>query len=136
MPNWGNNLRPVSQELIDEEKKWADLWKRRKLNSERREIDEQRKGGGSPLRGNRKLQSTFLDEIDDPHGDYVRAGAAGHDRGPQYPYTMEDVRRHEAEVKGLESWNTNLERASSSSVPRQESSSSAPLAESNENIHT
>ncbi len=107
-----------------------------RLNSDRREIDEQRKRGGSPLRGNRKLQSTFLDEIDDPHGDYVRAGVAGHDRGPQYPYTMEDVRRREAEVKGLVSRNTNLERASSSSVPRQESSSSAPPAETNTNIHT
>jgi hypothetical protein len=49
---------------------------------------------------------------------------------------MEDVRRHEAEVKGLESWKTNHERASSSFVPRQESSSSEPPAESNENIHT
>ncbi len=58
------------------------------------------------MRGNRKLQSTFLDEIDDPHGDYVRAGAAGHERGPQYPYTMEDVRRHDAEVKGKAEGNT------------------------------
>ncbi len=83
------------------------------------------------MRGNRKLQSTLLDEIDDPHGDYVRAGAAGYDRSPEYPWTLEDVRRHEAEVKGLESWNANLERASSSSIPRQGSSSSAPPAESN-----
>jgi hypothetical protein len=118
VPNWGNNLLPVSQDLIDEEKRWADLWKRRKLNSERREIDEQRKGGGSPLRGNRKLQSTFLDEIDDPHGDYARAGAAGYDRGPQYPYKRRMyVRRHDAEVWGLVSWDTNPERASSSSAP-------------------
>ncbi len=73
----------------------------------------------------------LLDEIDDPHGDYVRAGAAGYDRGPEYPWTLEDVRRHEAEIKGLESWNANLERASSSSIPRQESLSSSPPDKTN-----
>jgi hypothetical protein len=121
VPNWGNNLLPVSQELIDEQKRWADVWKRRRLDSDRRESDNQRKSGGSPLRGNRSSKSTFLDEIDDPHGDYNRAGAAGYDKGPEYPYTMEDVRRHDAEVKGLRSKYTNLRSASSSSVPRQDS---------------
>jgi hypothetical protein len=59
----------------------------------------------------------------------------GHEQVLQYPWTKEDVRRHEAEGKGLESWNTNLERASSSSVPRQGSSSSSPPAETNKRIH-
>jgi hypothetical protein len=87
------------------------------------------------LRGNRSSKSTFLDEIDDPHGDYSRAGAAGYDKGPEYPYTMEDVRRHDAEVKGLRSEYTNLGSASSSSVPRQESSSSTLPADTSRNIH-
>ena len=103
VPNWGNNPLSVSKELLEEEKRWAESWKRRRLDSDRREIDEQRKGGGSPLRGNRQLQSTLLDEIDDPHGDYVRARARGHEQVLQYPWTTEDVRRHEAENKGLES---------------------------------
>jgi hypothetical protein len=95
-PNWGNNTMPASQELRDEEKRWADLWKGRRLVADRKEIDKQRGGGGSPVR-NQKPKSTFLDEIDDSHGDYSRAGAAGYDRGPQYPYTMEDVRKYDAE---------------------------------------
>jgi hypothetical protein len=88
------------------------------------------------LRGNRKLKSTCLDVIDDPHGDYARAGTSGHDRGPQYPYTMEDIRRPDAEVEQLLSNYTHPDRVSSSSVPRQESSSSAPPAETNEKVHT
>ncbi len=111
------------------------MWKGRRLISERREIDKEREGGGSPSRENRKPKSTFLDEIDDPHGDYARAGASGHDRGPQYPYTLEDVKKHDSEVKGLLSDYTNPDHASSSSVPRQESVSSAPPAETNEKVH-
>ncbi len=65
-PKWGN--LPVTQELKDEEKRWADFWKRRRLDSDRLEADKQRKRGGSPVRGNRSSKSTFLDEIDDPHG--------------------------------------------------------------------
>jgi hypothetical protein len=93
-----------------------------------KEIDKHRGGGGSPLI-NQKPKSTFLDEIDDPHGDYSRAGAAGYERGPQYPYTMKDVRKHDAEVRGLLDDYTRPERASSSSAPRQESSSSTPPKE-------
>ncbi len=85
---------------------------KKKAQHRRSEIDKERKGGGSPLRGNRKSKSTLLDEIDDPHGDYVRAGAAGYDRSPEYPWTWEDVRKHEAQVKRLESGNANPERAS------------------------
>jgi hypothetical protein len=85
---------------------------------------------------NQKPKSTFLDEIDDPHGDYSRAGAAGYERGPQYPSTMEDVRKHDAEVRGLLKDYTNPERVSSSSAPRQESSSSTPPKETNEGTHT
>jgi hypothetical protein len=84
VPNWGSNLLPVSQELKDEEKRWADLWKERRLISKRRETNKGRGGGESPSRRNQKQKSTLLDEIDDPHGDYARAGAAGYDKGPQY----------------------------------------------------
>ncbi len=65
-PKWGNF--PVTQELRDEEKRWADVWKRRRLDSDRIEADKQRKRGGSPVRGSRSSKSTFLDEIDDPPG--------------------------------------------------------------------
>ncbi len=94
---------PVTQELRDEEKRWADVWKRRRLDSDRIEAHKQRKSGGSPVRGNRSSKSTFLDEIDDPHGELSRAGAAGYEneKGPKYPYTEEDVRKHAAFVKGL-----------------------------------
>ncbi len=77
VPNWGNNFLPVSQELKDEEKRWADEWKGRRRAYERRAIGKQREGGGSPMRRNRKLKSNLLDEIDDPHGDYARARATG-----------------------------------------------------------
>jgi hypothetical protein len=110
VPNWGNNLIPVSQELREEEKRWADLWKQRRLVEDRKTIDKQREGRGSPLRGNRKFKATFLDEIDDPHGDNVRAEASGYERAPQYPYTMEDVRRHDAEVNELMSNYTHPDR--------------------------
>ena len=83
-----------------------------------------------------KPKSTFLDDIDDPRGDYARAGAEGYDRGPQYPYTMADVRRHDAEVKGLLDEFTHPERASSISAPRQESSSSTPPKETSEGANT
>ena len=118
----------VTQELKDEEKRWAELWAGRRRVADRKQIDRQREGGGSPVR-NQKPKSTFLDDIDDPRGDYARAGAEGYDRGPQYPYTMADVRRHDAEVKGLLDEYTHPERASSISAPRQESSSSSPPKE-------
>ena len=86
---------------------------------------------------NQKPKSTLLDEIDDPHGEYVvRAGAEGYERGPQYPYTMEDVRKHDAEVMGLLDDYTHPGRASSSSAPRQESSSSTPPKETSGSVHT
>ncbi len=88
------------------------------------------------MRGNRSSKPTFLDEIDDPHGELIRAGAAGYDRAPEYPWTWDDVRRHEARVKGLELENANPERASSSSVPRQGSSSLSPPDETNKRVHT
>ena len=84
---------------------------------------------------NQKPKSTFLDDIDDPRGDYARAGAEGYDRGPQYPYTKEDVRRHDAEVKGLLDEYTHPERASSISAPRQESSSSTQPRLMSEGVH-
>ena len=118
----------VTQELKDEDKRWAELWASRRRVADRKQIDRQREGGGSPVR-NQKTKSTFLDDIDDPRGDYARAGAEGHDRGPQYPYTMADVRRHDAEVDRLMDEYTYPGRASSSSAPRQESSSSAPPKE-------
>jgi hypothetical protein len=49
-PKWGN--LPVTQELKDEEKRWAEVWKQKRVDSDRREIDKQRKSGGSPVRGN------------------------------------------------------------------------------------
>jgi hypothetical protein len=42
-------------------------WKTKRGAEERIAVDKARKGGGSPLRGNRKSKSTFLDEIDDPN---------------------------------------------------------------------
>ena len=59
---------------------------------------------------NQKPKSTFLDDIDDPRGDYARAGAEGYDLGPQYPWTREDVRRHDAEVMGLSDELTHPQR--------------------------
>ncbi len=111
VPNWGNNFIPVSQKLRDEEKRWAD---------KRRAIDNQRDGGGSPLRGNRKLKSTLLDEIDDPHSDYRRARATGYEN-PLVSPEWEDVGKHDDEVNELLSAYTHPERASSSSAARPKS---------------
>jgi hypothetical protein len=124
-PNWGNDPTFVTQELKDEERGWADHWTNRSKIADRKQIDRQREGGGSPVR-DKKPKSTFLDDIDDPRGDYVRAGAKGYERGPQYPYTMEDVRRHDAEVTGTLNDYTHPEHASSSSAHRQMSSSNPP----------
>jgi hypothetical protein len=79
VPNWGNNFLPVSQELRDEDKRGADEWKERRLVDERRAIYKQREGGRSPMRRNQRLKSNFLDEIDDPHGDYRRARVTGYE---------------------------------------------------------
>ncbi len=79
VPNWGNTFIPVSQELRDEEKRWADEWKQRGRADKRRAVDKQREGGGSPLRGNRSLKATLLDDIDDPHGDFGKARATGYE---------------------------------------------------------
>jgi hypothetical protein len=125
-PTWGN--LPVTQELKGEEKRWAEVWKQKSLDSDRRERDKQRESGGSPVRGNRSAKTMLLDEIDDPHGDYARAGAAGYDKEPAYPWTKEDVIKHENEVKGVESWDAYPEQGSSSSDPRQELSCSSPPA--------
>ncbi len=68
---------------------------------------------------------------------YVRAGASGYERASQIASPgWEDVRRHDAEVNGLLSNYTHPDRASSSSVARQESSSSDPPAETNQKGHT
>jgi hypothetical protein len=63
-PKWGN--LPLTQELRDEDKRWADDWKQRRLDSDRRERDKQRKSGGSPVRVDRSSKTMLLDEIDDP----------------------------------------------------------------------
>jgi hypothetical protein len=89
------------------------------------------------MRGNRKLKASFLDEIDDPHGDYIRAGASGYDRASDIVSPgWENIRKHDDEVNELITNYTHPDRASSSSVARQESSSSAPRAETNEKGHT
>ena len=134
-PTWGN--LPVTQELRDEDKRWADDWKQRRLDSERRERDKQRKSGGSPVRGDRSSKTMFLDEIDDPNGEYARAGAAGYDQGPAYPWTKEDVRRYEDQVRERESGIAHPERGSSSSVSLQgpPSTSSPPPTGTNEKGH-
>ena len=80
------------------------------------------------MRGNRSAKTMLLDEIDDPHGDYARAGAAGYDKEPAYPWTKEDVIKHENEIKGVKSQNAYPEQGSSSSDPRQELSYSSPPA--------
>ena len=98
-PTWGN--LPVTQELKGEEKRWAEVWKQKSLDSDRRERDKQRESGGSSVRGNRSAKTTLLDEIEDPHGDYAKAGAAGYDKEPASPWTKEDVIKYENEVKGV-----------------------------------
>jgi hypothetical protein len=128
-PTWGN--LPVTQELKGEEKRWAEVWKQKSLDSDRRERDKQRESGGSPVRGNRSAKTTLLDEIEDPHGDYARAGAAGYDKEPAYPWTKEDVIKYENEVKGGKSQNEYPKQGSPSSDPRQELSCSSPPAGTN-----
>ncbi len=92
--NWGNNFIPVSQELRDEEKRWADEWKVRRLADERRALDRKREDGGSPIRGNRRPKSNLLDVIEDPHGDYARARATGYEN-PLVFSGWEDVGKHD-----------------------------------------
>ncbi len=87
------------------------------------------------MSGNRSSKPTFLDEIDDPHGDYVRAGASGYDQGPAYPWTKEDVRKYENQVKEQEPGIANPERGSPSSVSQQGLSISLPSAETEEKEH-
>ncbi len=94
----------VTQEFKDEEKRWAEVWKMKRVESDRWESDKQRKSGGSPVSGNRPSKTMLLDEVDDPQGEYARAGAAGYDKEPAYPWTKEDVIRHENQVKGVGSW--------------------------------
>ena len=118
-PNWGSH---VTQELRDEEKRCAEEWSTKVRADERRTIDKQREGGGSPLRGDRNLKSTLLDEIEDPHGDYIRARATGYEN-PLVSPGWEDVGRHDDEVKDLLSAYTHPERSSSSSAPDQNRSS-------------
>jgi hypothetical protein len=50
-PNWGNDPTLVTQELKDEEQRWSDLWTNRRKVADRKEIDHQREGGGSPVTG-------------------------------------------------------------------------------------
>ena len=85
------------------------------------------------MSGNRSSKTTLLDEIDDPHGDYVRAGASGYDQGPAYPWTKEDVRRYVNQVKELESGIAHPERGSPSSISLQVPSISPPPAGTKEN---
>jgi hypothetical protein len=90
------------------------------------------------MRGTRNLKPTLLDEIDDPHGDYIRARATGYEN-PLVSPGWEDEGKHDDEVKYLSSAYTHPERASSSSVPRpksfitlmNESSSPSPPVETN-----
>ncbi len=82
------------------------------------------------MRGNRRLKSNFLDEIDDPHGDYRRARATGYEETLVSP-GWENISKHDDEVNALLSTYTHPERASSSSVARIESSSSTLPTETN-----
>ena len=133
-PNWGGY---VTQELRDEDKRGADEWRARTLADERKAVDKQRDGGGSPLRGNRKQKATFLDEIDDLHYDYQKARATGYEESFVSPGWEDEYKRDE-EIK-MSSASTYPERASSSSVTRpksfitmmSESSNSSPSIETN-----
>ena len=139
VPNWGNT--GISQEMIDEEKRGAAEWKTRRGADERIAVDKARKGGGSPLRGNRKSKSTFLDEIDDPNYDYMKVRATGYQDSLSSGW--EDVSVHDDEMNENTSASTYPERASSSSAARpksfitlmNESSSSSPPVEANTCVH-
>ena len=139
VPNWGNT--GISQEMIDEEKRGAAEWKTRRGADERIAVDKARKGGGSPLRGNRKSKSTLLDEIDDPNYDYMKVRATGYQDSLSSGWA--DVFVHDDEMNENTSASTYPERASSSSAARpksfitlmNESSSSSPPVEANTCVH-
>jgi hypothetical protein len=71
-------------------------------------------------------------------GEPNRAEAAGYEKekGPTYPYTEEDVRKHAAFVKGLSSEYTDLASSSPSYESPQRSSSSTQPVKTKEQIHT
>ena len=112
VPNWGND--GISQERIDDEKRGAAEWKTKRGAEERIAVDKARKGGGSPLRGNRNSKSTFLDEIDDPNYDYMKVRAKGYQDSLRSGW--EDVYVHEEEMNEKTSASTHPKRASPSSA--------------------
>ena len=66
------------------------------------------------------MNASFLDDIDDPHGDYRRARATGYEETGVSP-GWEITSKHGGEVNAPLSTYTRPERASSSSTARSES---------------
>jgi hypothetical protein len=71
---WGGGAYHWSQEFRDELKAECDNWEEKRIASERSTRDAGMAGGASPPRKASSANTTFLDDIEDPHGDYRRMG--------------------------------------------------------------
>jgi hypothetical protein len=90
---WGGGAYHWSREFRDELKAEGDSWGEKKIASERSTRNAGMAGGASPPRKASSANTTFLDNIDDPHGDFRRMGKMESSSASYSPkgYTKNDM---------------------------------------------
>jgi hypothetical protein len=94
---WGGGAYHWSREFRDELKAEGDSWGAKRIASERSTREVLMAGGASPPRRASSANTSFLDEIDDPHGDYGRMGKMESSSYSPKGYTEGDM----AKIKNL-----------------------------------
>ncbi len=90
---WGGGAYHWSREFRDEIKAENDSWGAKRIASERSAREAQMAGGASPPRRASSANTSFLDEIDDPHGDYGRMGKSESSSYSPRGYTERNMAR-------------------------------------------
>jgi hypothetical protein len=88
---WGGGAYHWSREFCDELKAEGDSWGEKRIASERSTRETMMAGGASPPRRASSVNTSFLDEIDDPHGDYGRMGKMESSSYSPKGYTKSDM---------------------------------------------
>jgi hypothetical protein len=94
---WGGGVNHWSREFRDEIKAEDESWGEKRIASERLAWEALMAGGASPPRRASSANASFLDEIDDPHGDYGRMGKSESSSYSPRGYTESDM----AKIKNL-----------------------------------
>jgi hypothetical protein len=90
---WGGGAYHWSREFRDEIKAEDESWGAKRIASERSAREALMAEGASPPRRASSANTSFMDEIDDPHGDYGRMGNSESSSYSLRGYTERDMAR-------------------------------------------